>query len=328
MARSADLYFHSPCFDGIVSGVLAWEFLESVRGWKVERFRPVDYSSRGKWLKATLHTPSAVVDFLYHPQAQFWADHHVTTFLTKGARKHFDRRRGDLCLSYNDRIGSCALLLWEHLLDAFDFRNPRYREMVQWADKIDSARYDSVEEAILGDTPALRIRASLAPGEESEEYTRQLVQLLRYSTLEEVAELPKVRRRSDRIRFLVEAGLERFGNAARLEDGEIVVFDVDSRDVIVSRYAPYFFFPQARYSVGIVRTKEGAKITAMRNPWRDFPSAPLGSIFASCGGGGHERVGALLLPGSRAAKANRIREYVLQEIRGQDPVRQTLRPTA
>src|SRR5271154_4827632 len=44
MSRGAWMYFHSPCFDGIISAVIASDFLESRAGWKFERFRPVDYN--------------------------------------------------------------------------------------------------------------------------------------------------------------------------------------------------------------------------------------------------------------------------------------------
>jgi hypothetical protein len=317
MASGASIFFHSPCFDGIISCVLAWEFLESERGWVVTGLRPVDYGLRGKWLATELSGLSAVVDFLYHPLAQFWADHHVSTFLTEEARRDFRRRKRKATLLYSERMTSCALLLWRRLCSA-GLRNRRYEEMVQWADKIDSARYESVEEAVLGDAPALRIRGSLMLDEDRKRFCERLVRELRGGTLEQVAELPEVKKRFARVRLLMEAGLDRLSSAAKLGDDEIVVFDVDSRDVMINRYAPYLFFPKARYSVGIVRSREGAKITAMRNPWRNLPSAPLGKIFANFGGGGHGRVGAVELPGSRASQAEQILGRVRKEIRKLD----------
>ncbi len=154
---------------------------------------------------------------------------------------------------------------------------------------------------------------------ESGDYCARLVRELRSATLAQVAKLPEVRRRSEQVRSMIEAGLNQFHKGARLEDDEIVVFDVESTDVIVSRYAPYYFFPQARYSLGIVRSEAGARITAMRNPWREFPSTPLGRIFEKFGGGGHERVGALLLPGNGATKAKVILRQLFREIRKQNP---------
>lgn len=148
------LYFHSPCFDGIVSAVLAWDFLAVRDGWTDPTLRPVNYDRRETWLSEGLEQPAAVVDFLYHPDCEFWADHHPTTFLTDTARDDFEKRK-NARLTYDCVAASCATLLWERLYKEFGHRDVRYIELVRWADKIDSARYDSVEEAMMSGTPAL-----------------------------------------------------------------------------------------------------------------------------------------------------------------------------
>ncbi len=109
---TATLYFHSPCFDGIVSAVLAWDFAEAVLKWKVGDLQPVNYQRRTSWLSQPLHQPCAVVDFLYHPQATFWADHHSTAFLTAEAEDDFEHRRSPY-LIYDDAADACAKLLWD-----------------------------------------------------------------------------------------------------------------------------------------------------------------------------------------------------------------------
>jgi nanoRNase/pAp phosphatase (c-di-AMP/oligoRNAs hydrolase) len=117
----------------------------------------------------------------------------------------------------------------------------------------------------------------------------------------------------------IAAGLDRFAQAAKLHDGHIIVFDVTTRkNDMISRYAPYYFFPEARYSVGIVRSPKSARITAMRNPWREFPSVHLGKIFEDFGGGGHQRVGAVILAGIRAQEAGSILAEITRRIREQD----------
>lgn len=316
MGNSAYLYFHSPCFDGIVSCVLAWDFLEASQGWSVEDILSVNYDSKAHWLSTRLNPQSAVVDFLYHPDAQFWADHHGTTFLNEEARRDFETREGRW-LVYDKRSGSCAMLLWEHLANSFGYRNLRYENLVQWADRIDSARYASVEEAIFGAKPALRINLSLA-GKDGQAYYTNLVKLLKSETLDDVAALPEVKERSQHAESLIRAGMDRFVKGSRLEHDGIAVFDVDSTDVIVSRYAPYYVFPEARYSVGLVTSPNGASIRAMRNPWLEFPSVPLGEIFSRFGGGGHQRVGALVIPSERATEASSILNQIVSQIRREE----------
>jgi hypothetical protein len=316
VARMENLYFHSPCLDGIVSAVLTWDFLESKFDWTDVHLRAVNYEIRDHWLSSDLQRPFAIVDFLYHPQADFWADHHVTTFLTKRARQDFESRRGKM-LVYDDHAGSCAALLWEHLAKAFDHRNPRYAEMVQWAQKTDSAAYESVNEAIFPSSPALRISLSLVLGNQ-DDYSEKLAHALRFQRLETVAGSPEVRTRFDRIQASMKEGLDRFNQAARIDHDGIVVFDVDTEGTFISRYAPYYFFRDARYSAGIMRWPGGAKITAMRNPWREFESVSLGEICEKLGGGGHRRVGSIALYGERMADANRLLNQLLLEIREKD----------
>ncbi len=45
--RGLDLYFHSPCFDGIASAVLCWDFFESRGDLSAVRLHPVGYDLRG-----------------------------------------------------------------------------------------------------------------------------------------------------------------------------------------------------------------------------------------------------------------------------------------
>jgi hypothetical protein len=316
MGNGAHLYFHSPCFDGIVSCVLTWDFLETCQDWSVEEIHPVNYDSKAIWLSISLSPKSAVVDFLYHPDAQFWADHHSTTFLSEDAKRDFERRMSRWFV-YDERGGSCSMLLWKHFANSFGYRNLRYQNLVEWADRIDSAQYKSVKEAIFGTNPALRINLSLALTDD-QEYYRNLVKLLKSETLDDVAALPEVKARSKQAESMIRAGMDRFVKGSRLESDEIAVYDVDSTDAIISRYAPYYIFPAARYSVGIVTSPEGASIRAMRNPWREFPSVPLGEIFSRFGGGGHRRVGALVLSKERAQEAKLILNQIISAIRNEE----------
>lgn len=307
------LYFHSPCFDGIVSAVLTLDYLKERQNWREFGLRAVNYDLKRAWLSTALEQPAAVVDFLYHPSTTFWADHHSTTFLTPDARAHFRARRGPL-LIYDESADSCAGLIQRHLQDNLEYTNARLSDLVAWANKTDAARYDSVEEAVFGDAPALRISFSLSVGDD-EHYPARIVRALHEGTLESVANSDEVTQRYALVRGQLEAGIERLRKNARLEHDGLAVFDVDASDVSVSRYAPYLLFPQARYSAGIVRLKDGAKVTAMRNPWIEFESVPLGPICAQLGGGGHHRVGSIALHGSDAERAPEILAQLVCELR-------------
>lgn len=312
MPTRSTLYFHAPCFDGLVSAALAWDFLEARRDWTRVAPRGVDYRVSTKWLRAPRKAPFAVVDFLYHPAAAFWADHHATTFLSEELERDFRRRRRP-DLVYDRRAPACADLLWRHLWTAFRYRNEHFRDMVTWAARIDAAAYRTVNEAIAGTAPALTIRLALSQVADPRD-CEAFLPWFRTETLSEIAERPTIRTSAARARRLLTSGLQRFRQAARLED-DIVVFDVDTEGAMVSRYAPYRFFPDARYSAGIMRNRGEVKVTAMRNPWRSFGSAPLGSIFRSLGGGGHERVGSVVLKAGDARRAPEVLKEIVSAIR-------------
>lgn len=313
--RGDTLYIHYPCFDGLISGVLAWDFLEKQEHWKIRDVRPINYSVRDQWLSTSLEPRTAVVDFLYHPKAAFWADHHLTSFLSGEAKSDFEHRKNSYPLLYDSRSGSSALLLWKSFASALNHPD-RYREMVDWAEKIDSAAYSSVHEAVLGDAPALKINFSLMSRDsQTTTFCSYLMRQLRSHSLLQVAELPDVKTKYERVRESVDRGLDHLRSRLTVL-GNIVAFDVEaSDDAMISRYAPYFFVPDADYSIGITRYPHGAKITSMRNPWRNFESIPLGTIFARYGGGGHHRVASVFLPGDRAKDVEGIADQILHDIR-------------
>ena len=308
----ATLHFHSPCFDGIASAVLALDYLEGPGQWGEVELHPADNETRDRWLEDQLGDRAAVVDFPYHPRAAFWVDHHQTAFLAPDLEGDFRRRAGPW-LTWDPKADSCAGVLWRHLQAALGHRSAQYSELVQWAEKIDGARYESVDEAMEARDPALVIAASLGH-EAGPDYVVSLVKALRGAKLAAVAARPEVRRRFAVVRELQRAGLARLQRAAELQR-QIVVFDVDTKGVELNRYSPYRIYPEADYSIGIIRSDEGVKITAMRNPWREFTSVPLGRIFRRHGGGGHQRVASLYLDAAQGDRADALLKAILSDVR-------------
>lgn len=313
MAAAFHIFFHSPCFDGIVSAVLLSDFAERKLGYQAIKLHSVNYASQRRWTSRKLPIHSAVVDFLYHPRAEIWVDHHQTTFIRDADRKRYAQVRNDRHL-YDPAASSCAVLIDRYLRVHHSFSTTKYRQLVQWADRIDSATYRHVSDAIGARAAALQINRSLALDGDSQ-YCEWLVSQLRKESLTAVANKARVRKRVKRVSEQVQAGLRAFKSSAHLEDGDIVVFDVDADAGVVSRYAPYYFFPQARYSVGVMRHRGDAKVTAMRNPWKDFASVPIGPLLARFGGGGHQRVGSIVLKGNRKSAAPAIVQEVVAALK-------------
>ena len=49
----------------------------------------------------------------------------------------------------------------------------------------------------------------------------------------------------------------------------------------------------------------------MRNPWRGFASIHMGKLFERLGGGGHTRVGSVVLRGENALRADEVLDQLL-----------------
>ena len=195
-------------------------------------------------------------------------------------------------------------------------RKTTFESVVAWAERIDSADYASVDDAVLPTAAAPAISLSLGVRSDPA-YSIHLVRLLRQAggDVEAVAADQLVRTAIAESKRRVELGLAEIARSVGDPDADIVVFDVEEGESLISRYAPYVVNPCARYSAGIVRRPGEAKITTMRNPWLDFPSVNLGKICARHGGGGHERVGSILLRGLAAQRAEEILGSILSEIR-------------
>ncbi len=133
----------------------------------------------------------------------------------------------------------------------------------------------------LGEAAALKINRSilLEPGAD---YARLLCKELRTHPLDYVAALDEVKKRQDEVERRTRTGLRQVEKRIRMEPGAVATFEAEpGKDEIINRYSAYYFAPDARYSVGIIHSEEGTAITAMRNPWREFPSVELGKIFAT-----------------------------------------------
>jgi len=311
------LFLHYPCFDGLASAAIAWDFLETQEGWSIDQLRFVNYDVQAQWLEKPLPNDSAIVDFLYHPDARFWADHHGTTFASDEARRSFEGRTDGRILLYDRTSPSCAMLLW-NAFGSVSSDAKRYRELAYWANRIDAAVYDSVNEAIFGwENPAAEINLSLSLGDER--YGEMLLRSFRELALSDIASLPDVKVRVDEVRRRAELGLSFLRDHIRLEAGHIAVADVaPPSDVTVNRYSPYSVFPHARYSVTLTRTERDARLTAMRNPWRDFESVDLGAIFHNHGGGGHQRVGSAVLRAGDKRDPAEVLSTIVDEINRAD----------
>ncbi len=296
------IHYHRD-FDGMVSAAILVVILRE-RFDETVKWCSVNYDQRKNWEDFERGRRIAIVDFHFHPRAEFWFDHHPTTFLTpelRAAYRPTDRWRWD------ETSPSCPPLILAHAVEHWGFEVPeRMREMSRWSDTIDAALFRNVDQALFADDPALRISRALAaaPGPN---WTDVLVEAMTTGTLEEVAARDDVERTWQRAARNRDRALRQFPPTVQSTEGAVVLYDASSNKIRRERFAPFFHHPDAYYAVGVIPTRAGYHVTAGQNPWNQPEGGVhVGEVMEKHGGGGHRAVGGAnassLEDGRRIAK--------------------------
>jgi hypothetical protein len=182
--------------------------------------------------------------------------------------------------------------------------------LVEFATKVDSARYQSAAAALDRSEPRSRFLA-VVERFGSDDFIARAVAALQEMPVDQVATLPE----SEEAFAVIEHEQSEFLEHVRTcsEDrGAIVVSDVSDREhPTFAKFASYLLFPQSTYSVLLGRIPGALKISLGFNPWG--PRArrhDLGSICRRFGGGGHPVVGGVAFAPNDGANA----KAVLKEI--------------
>lgn len=318
--NSLNVFFHQD-FDGICSAAV---FLASVSGTGVGsglyvELVPVDYDVKPTWAGKDLPKRSAIVDFLYHPAADWWFDHHPSTFLKAEWEASF---RSDDRHVWNTRYKSCPSLILDSLRDEVlrtDLK-ARFQEHIVWSDIIDSAEYSSPTQVVLAAEPALRINLSLAVDADTS-YLAFLVKCLEGKCLDEVAKHEEVSRRYEKAMEWQKATISYMEMVAEVRKG-VAFFDLTERDGLFHRYAPYYVWPEIKFVVAVYVNGQGFRITLSSNPWREHDGPDLGALCEQYGGGGHRRVGGVASLEKR--QALRVGREMARKLRGEEPYTEQL----
>lgn len=309
-AHPLTVHYHRD-FDGMVSAAVLCAILRE-RFDETCRWASVNYDQRKDWENFERGRRFAIVDFHFHPRAEYWFDHHPTTFLSEELRAAYtptDRWRLD------ESSPSCPPIILEHAREHWDYQVPeRFEEMARWSNVIDGAQYANVDQALFADDPALRISRALAAAPERD-WTDKLVEAMIDGTLDEVANRDDVERAFQRAVRNRDKALHQFPPTVQSTSGHVVLYDASSNKIRRERFAPFFHHAQTYYSVGVIPTRAGYHVTAGRNPWNQPPADPvhIGEVMEGYGGGGHRAVG-----GANArslADARRIAEEVAEVLR-------------
>ncbi len=276
-------------FDGMVSAAVLAHALRTVRDEENIRIESVNYDQRAGWATFSEGQRFAVVDFHFHPRAEYWFDHHPTTFLDEDLRAQYELNDR---WNWDEASPSCPPLILRHAEQRWGYTVPdRFRDMAVWSDIIDAARFESVDQALFGEEPALRLMRSLTVAP-SFSWIDELADYLIDGELDELAEREDVERAYERAARNRDKALRQFPPCVRSIDRDVLLYDASSNKIRRERFAAFYHNPKIRYAVGVIPTRGGFHVSAGENPWNK-PSDGLhvGEIMETYGGGGHRAVG-------------------------------------
>lgn len=281
------IHYHRD-FDGLISAAVLATILRERAG-EEPVWRSINYDQRTDWPSFELGKRFAIVDFHFHPRAEWWFDHHPTTFLSEDLRAQY---APSARWSWEPTSPSCPPMILAHAREHQGYEAPkRFVEAARWSDVIDAARYTSVEQAIFGDDAALRISRALTASP-SLEWIDSLVGAMADGDLESVAAREDVEKAHQRAARNRDRALEQFPPTVQWKRDGVLLYDASSSQIRRERFAAFYHHPEIAYSVGVIPTRSGFHVTAGENPWNPpGDAAHIGEIMERYGGGGHRAVG-------------------------------------
>jgi hypothetical protein len=256
---------------------------------------PVRYSLKSGWLRRDLRN-AAIVDFLFHPSALWWFDHHDTTFVNNTVKQMY---RPDSRHRWDTKYKACPSLIMDVLAESTDVRklSTRFREWIHWSNIIDAALYENAQQAVLGSEPAILINQALSGSRDPNLRVFLAQEIASGSQPSELANHSSVEVLWRKQRKEIDVALKLMKE--RIQLFETVAFcDVTDSNVPFVRYGNYFFFPEISKSVIAYKVNVGRKryyLSLSANPWKNENDSVtnLAEIAKGYGGGGRKNVAAI-----------------------------------
>jgi hypothetical protein len=311
---------HGHCFDGLSSAVLFTRLMHE-RGLKLAEFA---YKACGYGMnqqraedKLLVGDQNAILDYRFStsPKLTWYFDHHRTAFQSDAERAAFEAGH-DPHFYFDASYSSCTKLIADTARKEFGFSDPKLDPLVRFADVVDSARFDSPEQAIDRSDPLMRL-VSVVEHYGDDAFYSMLVPELLYKSLGEVAASSAI---SDRYKPLGKKH-ERFVERVRetsVVQGRVVFADM-TEGVLesVGKFVTYALFPKSVYSVLVGVLKGGPKISVGYNPWSGQPlDVDISAICARYGGGGHPVVGGISFASNEVERARLVAHEIAKELAG------------
>jgi len=311
---------HGHCFDGLASAVVLRRLVEAEYPSHTFEIHACGYGHKQEKPSAQMLSGAgnAIVDFRYEPidSLTHYFDHHRTAFANAACRSHFElrARQNPTCFVFDSTRSSCTKLLADvakrvHLasLDGLD-------GLIDWADRIDSANFDSAEEATDSDEPVLRLAAVIEQFGDTQ-FLSRAAEVLAHAGLDALC---KKRFVTDAF-AIIEPKRDAFIARVRAQGtqiGRVAFADLADQSVsAVTKFVQYKLWPSATYSVMVTSMASGVRIAIGHNPWsKSDLDVDISRICARYGGGGHPMVGGIGFAKEDVERARVVAQEIVSEL--------------
>ena len=312
---------HGHCFDGLASAVLFTRLMERTSREPLElSYRACGYGGGQARADDDMldGDQNAILDYRYtaSDRVSWYFDHHRTAFADDADRAHFEARQGNGRFFYDAECSSCTKLIDRVARERLGVSDLGLDELVGWADRIDSARFQSAAEAVDRSNPVMRL-VSVVEHYGDDGFLTKLVPELLSRPLAEVAAAPEIAARYRPLGKKHERFVDRVKKSS-LRQGRVVFVDL-TEEVLdsVGKFVTYALFPDSVYSVIVGLLKHGPKISVGYNPWSGRPlDTDISSICARYGGGGHPVVGGIAFSNTEIERARSVARDIAAELQG------------
>ena len=147
----------------------------------------------------------------------------------------------------------------------------------------------------------------------------RIIPMLTTVSLAEIVAQPFIQEKISPLMATHIASMDMIRHRAELRDGVIFIDLLDRSTEALNKFIPYYFFPEATYTVAVTRSSLRTKISVGTNPWTKIPHSRLENIAEICeryGGGGHARVGAISFGPDEEDRARIAASKIAAELRG------------
>jgi hypothetical protein len=310
---------HGHCFDGLASAVLftrlfegsegpGHEFVYRACGYGVGQLRPEEALLDGD--------QNAILDYRFcpSPKLSWYFDHHRTAFANPEDRAFFEERRSGGRFFFDSDYSSCTKLIADIGKSHFQLDSSALDELILWADRIDSASFESAEQAISHTDPVMRM-TSVVEHYGDDAFLSRIIPELLCKPLGEVAAARDIEERYRPLGQKQERFIQRVRDKGEAQ-GRVVFVDLtESVLESVGKFVTYALYPESTYSVIVGLLKSGAKISVGYNPWCGKPREhDISEICARHGGGGHPVVGGIAFDKREVERARAVAREIAEEL--------------